>query len=79
MKSIALLATALFLASAPSPDSDTISQLSAGFLLAGNVQPLMAAEPGLTLQQVQAAIGDSTTLDAENTVEDSLGQPGNQD
>jgi len=46
MKSIALLATALFLASAPSPDSDTISQISAGFLAPGNVQPLLAAEPG---------------------------------
>jgi len=72
MKSIALLATALFLASAPSPDSDTISQLSAGFLLASNVQPLMAAESGLTLQQVQAAIGTSTTLAVASTVEDSL-------
>ena len=46
MKSIALLATALFLASAPSPDSDTIAQISAGFLLPGNVQPLLAAESG---------------------------------
>lgn len=46
MKSIALLTIALFLASAPSPDSETISQLSAGFLSSVNVQPLMAAEPG---------------------------------
>jgi hypothetical protein len=49
MKSIALLATALFLASAPSPDSKTISQLSAGFLSPGNSQPLLAAEPGKTI------------------------------
>ena len=45
MKSIALLATALFLASAPSPDSETISELSAGFLSTGNENPLQAAEP----------------------------------
>lgn len=45
MKSIALLATALFLASAPSPDSATISEMSAGFLTAGKIQPLLAAEP----------------------------------
>ena len=45
MKSIALLTTALFLASAPSPDSATISEMSAGFLSAGEIQPLLAAEP----------------------------------
>lgn len=47
MKSIALLATALFLASAPSPDSATISEMSAGFLSSTKVQPLLAAEPSL--------------------------------
>ena len=70
MKSIALLATALFLASAPSPDSDTISELSGGFLLSANAQPLMAAEHGLTLQQVQASISTSTTPAAELPVEE---------
>lgn len=44
MKSTAILATALFLASAPSPDSQTISEISAGFLKSGNAQPLLAAE-----------------------------------
>ena len=43
MKSIALLATALFLASAPSPDAATISEISSGFLKPSNVQPLLAA------------------------------------
>ena len=57
MKSIALLATALFLASAPSPDSETISQLSAGFLSSVNVQPLMAAEPGQTTGTVSITAG----------------------
>jgi len=44
MKSTILLTTALFLASAPSPDSKTISELSAGFLSVGNEHGLMAAE-----------------------------------
>ena len=44
MKSTILLTTALFLASAPSPDSKTITELSAGFLLTGNNHGLMAAE-----------------------------------
>jgi hypothetical protein len=45
MKSIILLTTALFLASAPSPDSKTISEFSAGFLSATDDHGLMAAEP----------------------------------
>ncbi len=44
MKSTILLTTALFLASAPSPDSKTISELSAGFLSMGNDTGLMASE-----------------------------------
>ena len=45
MKSIILLTTALFLASAPAPDSKTISELSAGFLSQTDDHGLMAAEP----------------------------------
>ena len=44
MKSTILLTTALFLASAPSLDSKTISEMSAGFLSIGNNHGLMAAE-----------------------------------
>jgi hypothetical protein len=43
MKSTALLATAFFLMSAPSPDSKTISEFSGGFYLPARVEPLMAA------------------------------------
>ena len=46
MKSTIILATALFLVSAPSPDSKSISEMSAGFLIETNVTGLMAAEPG---------------------------------
>jgi len=63
MKSIALLATALFLASAPSPDSETISQLSAGFLSPGDAQPLLAAEP-------EKNIDSSTAVASETPVEE---------
>ena len=63
MKSIALLTTALFLASAPSPDAETITQMSAGFLSPGNAQPLLAAEPG-------QAITKSTTVAFEPPVEE---------
>jgi hypothetical protein len=44
MKSIALLTTALFLASAPSPDSQVISEFTAGFMVSDKSPPLMAAE-----------------------------------
>ena len=45
MKSTILLATAIFLASAPSPDSQSVSEMSAGFLIADDSKGLMAAEP----------------------------------
>ena len=44
MKLTALLAVAIFLVCAPSPDSKTISELSSGFLLPTNVEPLLADE-----------------------------------
>ncbi len=78
MKSIALLATALFLASAPSPDSDVISELSAGFLLSNNYQALMAAEPQKTTAQVQADFHISTALASDTPVGESLDQTAEQ-
>jgi len=60
MKSTILLTTALFLASAPSPDSKTISELSAGFLSTGDNYGLMAAE--LTVDKpAQMAIQNKQT------------------
>ena len=44
MKSTILLTTAIFLASAPAPDSKTISEISAGFLSPAGEYGLMAAE-----------------------------------
>ena len=44
MKSTILLATALFLATAPSPDSKSVSEMSAGFLIADDSRGLMAAD-----------------------------------
>ena len=45
MKPTLLLATALFLISAPEPDSKTMAEFSAGFLSATNKHTLVAAEP----------------------------------
>ena len=44
MKSTILLTTALFLASAPSPDSKVISEISAGFLSLTDSHGLMASD-----------------------------------
>ena len=44
MKSIILMTTAIFLSSAPSPDSKSISEISAGFLLIPGEKALAAAE-----------------------------------
>jgi hypothetical protein len=44
MKSTILLTTALFLASAPSLDSKTISEFSGGFLVQKTERGLMASE-----------------------------------
>ena len=49
MKSVIVLTTAFFLVSAPSPDSKSISELSAGFLIETNNVGLMASEPGSVL------------------------------
>jgi hypothetical protein len=47
MKSTILLTTALFLASAPSPNAKTISEFSAGFLAMKHDFGLMASTPVL--------------------------------
>ena len=64
MKSTILLTTALFLASAPAPDSKTISEVSAGFLsptsehglMASESQPKLKTGPGITTQLTTQAI-----------------------
>ena len=44
MKSTVLLTITLFLVSAPSPDSNTISEMSRGFLSNTTIEPLLAAD-----------------------------------
>jgi len=44
MKSTILLTTALFLMSAPSPDSKSVSEMSGGFLVKTNESGLMASD-----------------------------------
>ena len=48
MKSTILLTTALFLISAPSPDSKTLAEMSAGFLSLQQGTGLLAAEKTVT-------------------------------
>ena len=62
MKSTILLSTALFLASAPSPDSKAISEISAGFLVITENIGLMASE---------AEISTETKIDVLKDQEDS--------
>ena len=63
MKSTILLATAIFLASAPSPDSKSISEISAGFLSVNDSQGLMAAESEINVETDR----DTTRLLAEHS------------
>jgi len=65
MKSIALLATALFLASAPSPDAKTITELSAGFLKPTNVQPLLASSTDLAPKKVAIKTAEEPVQDPQ--------------
>ncbi|MCP4047107.1 MAG: hypothetical protein GY732_14100 [Gammaproteobacteria bacterium] len=58
MKSIILMTTAIFLLSAPFPDSETISEISAGFLLIPSEKALAAAEvtPKVPLESEPATV-----------------------
>ena len=69
MKSTILLTTALFLASAPSPDAKTISELSAGFLTVDNDYGLMASEDTLSneFKPKNAAQLESLTITTTDT------------
>ena len=62
MKSTILLSTALFLASAPSPDSKAIAEISAGFLKITDSIGLMASD---------AEIGSKTETDLLKDQKDS--------
>ena len=50
MKPTALLAVAIFLICAPSPDSRTLSEMSGGFLSHLEVEPLLAANTSLPIE-----------------------------
>ena len=50
MKSIILMTIAIFLMCAPSPDSKTVTEISAGFLATSSETALAAAEVGPKVQ-----------------------------
>jgi hypothetical protein len=83
MKSTILLTTALFLASAPSPDSKAVSEFSAGFLSPASDHGLMAAGPTQANQPFSGSLPKQLTanttrqlkyqsIEPENTREDAV-------
>jgi hypothetical protein len=75
MKSTILLTTALFLASAPSPDSKVVSEFSAGFLSPTSDQGLMAAGPTQANQPVPGASPkqlNNQSIEPEDTSKDPV-------
>jgi len=79
MKSTILLTTALFLASAPSPDSKTISEFSAGFLSQTDDQGLMAAEPARNAPAVTGTAAQLTAQPAAKETNPPIRQNNNTD
>jgi hypothetical protein len=71
MKSTILLTTALFLASAPTPDSETITELSAGFLSQTGETGLMAAEPS-PKARVNPAVSAQTKAESPDNEDPKL-------
>jgi hypothetical protein len=62
MKSIFLMTTAIFLLSAPSPDSKTVSEISVGFLSAPSETALSAAEVAPKAQSDSDTDTDTDTV-----------------
>jgi len=65
MKSTILLTTALFLMSAPSPDSKSVSEMSGGFLVGTDETGLMASEASIGAQSGPVASVPLGKMDAE--------------
>ena len=75
MKSTILLTTALFLASAPSPDSKAVSEFSAGFLSPASEHGLMAAGPTQANQPVPGASPRQLTANATRQLNSQFIEP----
>lgn len=63
MKPVALLAIAIFLISAPAPDSKTISEASYGFIADTKSEPLLADESRPTFAPMDEVSETETQLD----------------
>jgi hypothetical protein len=63
MKSTIMLTIGIFLVSAPAPDSKTISEVSAGFLLSSSNSGLLAAqnEPALETETISMRKSETVT------------------
>ena len=78
MKSTLLLMTALFLMSAPSPDSKSVSEFSAGFLSETSDLGLMAAEPVSSSPADQVALAlsaDQPAMERSTVAIEAMEQP----
>jgi len=71
MKSTILLATTLFLISAPAPDSNDIAEMTSNFIVPENVPGLMAAE--------QAPVRNSLEAELQNATFANVSGPGGKD
>jgi len=60
MKATVLLTTTLFLVSAPSPDSDSITEISGGFLSIPDTRSLLAADAS-----IETPTADESTTPAD--------------
>ncbi|MFT5141060.1 MAG: hypothetical protein ACI9CB_002731 [Rhodothermales bacterium] len=67
MKTTLLLATTLFLVTAPAPDAKGIAELTSNFIVPQNVPGLLAAEENLDVSQTSVTKKDSNTVSAEPT------------
>jgi len=70
MKSILLLAAAFFLISAPAPDSATIAEMTANFIVPTDEFALQASELPASEQQA--------TFSADAEQKDEVAEPGSQ-
>ena len=61
MKSTILLATTLFLISAPAPDSDDIAEMTSNFIVPENVPGLMAADQAPGRNALETELPNATS------------------
>jgi hypothetical protein len=67
VKTTLLLATTLFLVSAPAPDSNDIAELTSNFIVPQELPGLMAAEENSNVSHTSVPHKDSNAVSAQST------------